>query len=65
MTGPAVAARPTWPVLGHNARWTATVASAMTLSVMQLLLEPTQAKADGSYHKQLKQLASIELLVIR
>jgi DNA replication protein DnaC len=28
------------------------------------LLELTQAKADGSYHKQLKQLAKIQLLVI-
>ena len=28
------------------------------------MLELTQAKADGSYHKQLKQLASIQLLVI-
>ncbi|MCU7937449.1 MAG: IS21-like element helper ATPase IstB [Candidatus Thiodiazotropha sp. (ex Dulcina madagascariensis)] len=29
----------------------------------RLLLELTQAKADGSYHKQLKQLAKIQLLV--
>ncbi len=30
----------------------------------RLLLELTQAKADGSYHKQLKQLAKIQCLVI-
>ena len=29
-----------------------------------LLLELTQAKADGSYHKQLKQLAKTQLLMI-
>ena len=28
------------------------------------MLELTQAKADGSYHKQLQQLAKIQLLVI-
>jgi DNA replication protein DnaC len=30
----------------------------------RLLLELTQAKADGSYHKQLKQLAKVRLLII-
>lgn len=30
----------------------------------RLLLELTQAKADGSYHKQLKQLAKVQLLII-
>jgi len=30
----------------------------------RLLMELTQAKADGSYHKQLKQLAKIQLLII-
>ena len=30
----------------------------------RLLLELAQAKADGSYHKQLKQLARIQLLII-
>ena len=29
-----------------------------------LLLELTQVKADGSYHKQLKQLARVQLLII-
>mgnify|MGYP001828122300 CR=1 FL=1 len=30
----------------------------------RLLLELTQAKADGSYHKQLRQLAKVQLLII-
>jgi DNA replication protein DnaC len=30
----------------------------------RLFLELTQAKADGSYHKQLKQLAKVQLLII-
>jgi DNA replication protein DnaC len=48
--------------LGHNACLHGYSVRYYRLS--RLLLELTQAKADGSYHKQLKQLASIQLLVI-
>ena len=48
--------------LGHNACLHGYSARYYRLS--RLLLELTQAKADGSYHKQLKQLARIQLLII-
>ena len=48
--------------LGHNACLHGYSVRYYRLS--RLLLELTQAKADGSYHKQLKQLARIQLLVI-
>lgn len=48
--------------LGHNACLHGYSVRYYRLS--RLLLELTQAKADGSYHKQLKQLAKIQLLVI-
>jgi DNA replication protein DnaC len=48
--------------LGHNACLHGYSARYYRLS--RLLLELTQAKADGSYHKQLKQLAKIQLLII-
>ena len=48
--------------LGHNACLHGYSVRYYRLS--RLLLELTQAKADGSYHKQLKQLARVQLLVI-
>jgi len=48
--------------LGHNACLHGDSVRYYRLS--RLLLELTQAKADGSYHKQLKQLAKIQLLII-
>ena len=48
--------------LGHNACLHGYPVRYYRLS--RLLLELTQAKADGSYHKQLQQLAKIQLLVI-
>jgi len=48
--------------LGHNACLHGYSVRYYRLS--RLLLELTQAKADGSYHKQLKQLAKIHLLII-
>ena len=48
--------------LGHNACLQGYSVRYYRLS--RLLLELTQAKADGSYHKQLKALARIQLLVI-
>jgi DNA replication protein DnaC len=48
--------------LGHSACLRGYTVRYYRLS--RLLLELTQAKADGSYHKQLKQLAKIQLLVI-
>ena len=48
--------------LGHNACLHGYSVRYWRLS--RLLLELTQAKADGSYHKQLKQLAKIQLLII-
>jgi len=48
--------------LGHNACLQGYSVRYYRLS--RLLLELTQAKADGSYHKQLKQLAKVQLLII-
>jgi DNA replication protein DnaC len=48
--------------LGHNACLHGYSARYYRLS--RLLLELTLAKADGSYHKQLKQLAKVRLLII-
>ncbi|QYZ66149.1 MAG: ATP-binding protein [Gammaproteobacteria bacterium (ex Lamellibrachia satsuma)] len=48
--------------LGHNACLHGYSVRYYRLS--RLLLELTQAKADGTYHKQLKQLAKLQLLVI-
>ena len=48
--------------LGHNACLYGYSVRYYRLS--RLLLELTQAKADGSYHKQLKQLARVQLLII-
>jgi DNA replication protein DnaC len=48
--------------LGHNACLHGYSVRYYRLS--RLLLELTQAKADGSYHKQLKQLAKVQLLLI-
>ena len=48
--------------LGHNACLHAYSVRYYRLS--RLLLELTQAKADGSYHKQLKLLARVQLLII-
>ena len=48
--------------LGHNACLHGYSVRYFRLS--RLLLELTQAKADGSYHKQLKQLARVQLLLI-
>ena len=48
--------------LGHNACLYGYSVRYYRLS--RLLLALTQAKADGSYHKQLKQLARVQLLVI-
>ena len=48
--------------LGHNACLHGYSVRYYRLS--RLLLELTQSKADGSYHKQLKQIARIQLLVI-
>ena len=48
--------------LGHNACLHGYGVHYYRLS--RLLLELTQAKADGSYHKQLKQLAKMQLLII-
>lgn len=48
--------------LGHNACLRGYSVRYWRLS--RLLLELTQAKADGSYHKRLKQLAKIQLLII-
>jgi DNA replication protein DnaC len=48
--------------LGHNACLYGYSVRYYRLS--RLLLELTQAKADGSYHKQLNQLAKIRLLII-
>ena len=48
--------------LGHNACLHGYSVRYYRLS--RLLLELTQARADGSYHKQLRQLARIQLLII-
>jgi DNA replication protein DnaC len=48
--------------LGHNACLRGHSVRYYRLS--RLFLELTQAKADGSYHKQLKQLAKVQLLII-
>ena len=48
--------------LGHNGCLQGYSVRYYRLS--RLLLELTQAKADGSYHKQLKQLAKVQLLII-
>ncbi len=48
--------------LGHNACLQGYRVRYYRLS--RLLLELTQAKADGSYHKQLKQLAKVQLLIV-
>jgi DNA replication protein DnaC len=48
--------------LGHNACLHGYSVRYYRLS--RLLLELTQAKADGSYHKQLKLLARVQLLII-
>ena len=48
--------------LGHNACRHGYSVRYYRLS--RLLLELTQAKADGSYHQQLKQLAKVQLLII-
>jgi len=48
--------------LGHNACLHGYSVRYYRLS--RLLLELTQAKADGSYHKQLVQMAKIQLLII-
>ena len=48
--------------LGHNACLYGY--SVRYYRISRLLLELTQAKADGSYHKQLKQLAKVRLLII-
>ena len=48
--------------LGHNACLHGYSVRYYRLS--RLLLELTQAKADGSYYKQLKQLAKIQLLIL-
>ena len=48
--------------LGHNACLNGYSVRYYRLS--RLLLELTQAKADGSYHKQLKQLAKVQLLIL-
>ena len=48
--------------LGHNACLHGYSVRYYRLS--RLLLELTQAKADGSYHKQLKQLAKVQLLIM-
>lgn len=48
--------------LGHNACLHGYSVRYYRLS--RLLLALTQAKADGSYHKQLKQLAKVSLLII-
>ncbi|HEY5574669.1 MAG TPA: IS21-like element helper ATPase IstB [Anaerolineales bacterium] len=48
--------------LGHHACLHGYLARYYRLS--RLLLELTQAKADGSYHQQLKQLAKLQLLII-
>jgi len=48
--------------LGHNACLNGYSVRYYRLS--RLLLELTQDKADGSYHKQLKQLAKVQLLIL-
>lgn len=48
--------------LGHNACLHGYAVRYHRLS--RLLMELTQAKADGSYHKQLAQLAKVQLLII-
>ena len=48
--------------LGHNACLHGYSVRYYRLS--RLLLDLTQTKADGSYHKQLKQLARLQLLII-
>lgn len=48
--------------LGHNACLYSY--SVRYFRISRLMLEFTQAKADGSYHKLLKQLAKIQLLII-
>ena len=48
--------------LGHNGCLQGYSVRYYRLS--RLLLELTQAKADGSYHKQLKKLAKVQLLII-
>ncbi len=48
--------------LGHNACLHGYTVRYFRLS--RLMLELTQAKADGRYHKQLKQLAKFQLLII-
>ena len=48
--------------LGHSACLRGYTTRYYRLS--RLMLELTQAKADGTYHKQLKQLAKVELLII-
>jgi DNA replication protein DnaC len=48
--------------LGHSACLHGYTTRYYRLS--RLMLELTQAKADGTYHKQLKQLAKVQLLII-
>jgi len=48
--------------LGHNACLLGYSVRYFRLS--RLLLELTQAKADGTYHKKLKQLAKIQMMII-
>ena len=48
--------------LGHSACQQGYTTRYYRLS--RLMLELTQAKADGTYHKQLKQLAKVQLLII-
>lgn len=48
--------------LGHNACLHGY--SVRYYRISRLMLELTQAKADGSYHKQLKQLAKCQLLIV-
>lgn len=48
--------------LGHSACQQGYTTRYYRLS--RLMLELTQAKADGTYHKQLKQLAKLQLLII-
>lgn len=48
--------------LGHNACLLGYSVRYFRLS--RLLLELTQAKADGTYHKKLKQLAKIQMMVV-
>jgi DNA replication protein DnaC len=49
--------------LRHQGKYTQQY-STRYYRLSRLLLELTQAKADGSYHKQLRQLAKVQLLII-